>query len=95
MARKIVPVFPAHWFAKSRFPSAERIAAIEAPVLMFHGTDDRLVPFVQGERLAAAARRSRSVEFVAVEGAGHNDVSEVLGPEYFERVRSFVTGGGS
>ena len=75
-----------------QFPSDERIATVEAPVLMYHGTEDTLVPFRQGERLAAAARRSSSVEFIPVEGAGHNDVSETLGRAYFAKVRSFIEG---
>ena len=93
MARKVVPIFPAHWFGRTRFPSEERIARIEAPIFLLHGTADRLVPFRHGERLAAAATRSRSLTFLPVPGAGHNDVSEVLGRAYFVKVRSFVERG--
>jgi pimeloyl-ACP methyl ester carboxylesterase len=92
MARRAVSPFPAHWFARNRFPSEARISRLDVPILLFHGTQDTLVPFRHGERLAAAARPGR-LEFVPVEGAGHNDVSETLGRAYFARVRAFVTGG--
>ena len=40
------------------------------PWLIVHGSEDEGVAFLEGERLAAAAPRTRS-RFLAIEGAGH------------------------
>jgi len=62
-----------------RFPSADRIATLDVPVLIVHGTSDRIVPFGEGERLAAAQPKA---EFLRVEGADHNDLFDVAGDDY-------------
>jgi uncharacterized protein len=42
---------------------------VSEPVLIRHGTEDELVPFAQGEKLAALF--GREVTFVRLKGAGH------------------------
>jgi len=43
------------------------------PVLLLHGTQDEIIPFAHGERLAALRRRERlPVAFHAQEGGSHN-----------------------
>lgn len=46
----------------------ERLAALQMPVLVMHGTDDRLVPFSDGEQFHSAIAGS---ELAALEGIGH------------------------
>jgi acetyl esterase/lipase len=47
-------------------------SADDPPFLLFHGTEDRTVPFAQGESLAAALEMAGAqVTFVRVEGGGH------------------------
>lgn len=88
MAKKMIPLFPARWFMRSRFATDAKIGALELPILLFHGRRDEIVPFEHGERLAAAARADRTT-FVPVDTM-HNDLSETLGRTYFERVAAFV-----
>jgi pimeloyl-ACP methyl ester carboxylesterase len=45
-------------------------ARVAVPWLIVHGSDDEAVALLEGERLAAAAPRTRS-RFLVVEGAGH------------------------
>lgn len=66
-------------FVLGDFPSADRIAALEVPVLIVHGTNDRIVPIGEGERLAAAQPKA---EFLRLEGADHNDLFEIAGDDY-------------
>lgn len=54
------------------FPSFDRIAAIESPVVILHGTDDEVVPYAMGERLYAKVVRKGG--FHSVSGAGHCDL---------------------
>ena len=90
MIRKAIPVLPLHLGAKSRFPSDELIGDLDLPILMFHGTADRVIPFVQGRDLAALARKDRT-RFIRVEGADHNDLAATMGRAYFDEVGNFVT----
>lgn len=67
-------------------------ARVRCPVLVVHGSVDRVSPVEDGRAIAAAAPRG---ELVEVEGAGHNDLwSE---PRFRERlmevVRAFVRSG--
>jgi pimeloyl-ACP methyl ester carboxylesterase len=47
----------------------EAIAGLTMPSLVLHGDEDRAVPFIWGEELAATLPNSRFVKFA---GAGHN-----------------------
>jgi len=63
-----------------RFPNLERLRRVRCPVLLIHGTEDRVVPFAHGRRLWAAAPEPKRALWV--QGAGHNDVARVAGPAY-------------
>ncbi|MBW3534029.1 MAG: alpha/beta hydrolase [Gemmatimonadetes bacterium] len=71
-----------------RFPNLAEIGDVEAPVLVVHGTDDRVIPFSHGRRLHAAAREPK--RFLPVEGAGHNDLVRVAGERYWTALREFA-----
>jgi fermentation-respiration switch protein FrsA (DUF1100 family) len=62
-----------------RFDNVGRIARVAAPTLIVHGTHDSIVPFGEGEKLAAAQPKA---EFLRVEGADHNDLFDRAGDEY-------------
>jgi fermentation-respiration switch protein FrsA (DUF1100 family) len=70
--------------------NATTIRRVFCPVLIFHGTDDRLVPIAMGRTVAAAA--AGPVEFVSIPGAGHNDTYDVGGEAYRDRIARFVLG---
>ncbi len=63
----------------------ESMRAVEAPVLLFHGDRDDLVPIGHGRDLAAAA--GGPVSFVTLEGFGHNTPRE---RDYAERIAAFL-----
>jgi fermentation-respiration switch protein FrsA (DUF1100 family) len=64
------------------------IKQVRCPILLFHGTADRLVPPAMGMRVAAAA--PGPVEVVLIQNAGHNDTYDAGGDQYREKVWSFV-----
>lgn len=64
------------------------IQRVRCPVLIFHGTADRLVPIEMGRKLAETA--PGPVEFVMIESAGHNDTYEMGGKRYKEKLTTFV-----
>jgi hypothetical protein len=65
------------------------IRRVHCPVLVFHGTADRLVPTAMGMQVAAAA--AGPVEVVLIQGAGHNDTYALGGRDYRDKVWAFVT----
>lgn len=71
-----------------RFPNLRHVRRVEAPVLVIHGTEDEVIPFSHGRRLHEAARGT--TRRLWVEGAGHNDLVQVAGGEYWAAVRDFA-----
>jgi fermentation-respiration switch protein FrsA (DUF1100 family) len=64
-----VPVRP---FLLDTFASDQYIAQVKAPVLIMHGTRDRVIPLDSGKALFEAA--SQPKEMVVLDGAGHSDI---------------------
>ena len=65
------PWFPFQYLLLDRWPSIERIARVDVPVIVFHGTDDEFVPVAHGRALAEASERAR---FVEIPGGTHNEI---------------------
>ena len=85
-SRHFTPV--ARYFTRGGYPSVEKIARVRAPLLFFHGDDDRIVPYTLGRRLFDAAPEPKAFE--TLRGAGHNDTVQVGGTAYFERIGAFL-----
>jgi hypothetical protein len=84
-----------HWIFYSlsllgsyRFDSAARMGRVAAPILVVHGTDDEVAPFVLGRKLHDLATGSRT--FLAIEGGGHNDLLARHGEALWDGVRRFL-----
>jgi fermentation-respiration switch protein FrsA (DUF1100 family) len=63
------PFLPVHWLMRDQFPSLERIARVQAPLLILHGTQDRMVPYEMGQKLFAAAKGPKT--FVSIPDGDH------------------------
>jgi len=80
-------LFP-RFILRLRLDNLGTIARVRCPVLVFHGTADRLVPPRMGEAVARAV--PGPVELVWIEGAGHNTTYEVGGHHYRDKLWDFV-----
>jgi alpha-beta hydrolase superfamily lysophospholipase len=60
------------WILKYPFRTDTIIGDVKSPILLIHGSDDKLIPIAHSERLRALARSP--VELLVVPGAGHNDI---------------------
>jgi uncharacterized protein len=69
IAAEVYPWLPVRLLMKDQFRSTDHIAAVTAPVLILHGTRDRVIPFAQGQMLFAAANVPK--QFQELTGAGH------------------------
>lgn len=63
---------PARWLLKDRFDSASRIRDVKAPVLVFHGGRDRVIPERYGRGLYDVAAQPKEFQFF--ENGAHNDL---------------------
>jgi pimeloyl-ACP methyl ester carboxylesterase len=71
IARLHYPLIP-RALVPDAYPSLRRICELQAPLLVLHGDDDRLVPLMDGEALFEAAPGPKRIEVFA--GVGHNDL---------------------
>jgi uncharacterized protein len=69
------------------FNSLPKIRWIRVPKLFIHGDRDDVVPLRLGQELFAASQGIKT--FWVVHGAGHNDILQVAGAEYPQRLGAF------
>ena len=79
-----VPIFPF-----DRFPNYKRIRHVHCPLLIMHGTSDSAIGIWHGRKLFEMANQPK--EFVAVEGADHNDVSPTVTRIYNQALVKFAS----
>jgi len=87
MAAKHYGIFP-RFLVRLQLDNVGAISRVHCPILIFHGTADMLVPITMGREVAAAA--GGPVEFVMIEGAGHNDTYDLGGNAYKAKLAAFV-----
>ncbi|MBW2519438.1 MAG: alpha/beta hydrolase [Deltaproteobacteria bacterium] len=72
---------------RAKYSNVSKIKAIRSPLLLCHGTDDRIVPCVMGERLYDLAPRPKRL--LLAKGGGHSD-GDILGnPDYYATWHEF------
>ena len=76
------------WKARSPLTFVDRV---RAPVLLFHGTDDKAVPHQQSVDFAAAvSRRGGIAELISYEAEGHVFAREASRRDVIERMEAFL-----
>jgi pimeloyl-ACP methyl ester carboxylesterase len=76
----------------TRFSNERMSSDVKSPVLIFHGSDDTVIPFWHGERLFKILPKViKKKKLVMVSGANHNDVRQAMGiSKYLEELRDFI-----
>lgn len=69
-----LPIYPVSRMLHYHFPVYEYIQKADAPVIIFHGTADGIIPYRQAQRLAPLLGKSGA--FISIPGAGHNDLND-------------------
>jgi uncharacterized protein len=65
---------PVRLLMKDQFRSDERIGNVTAPVLILHGTNDRVVPYAMGEQMFDLAKGNKHI--VRFLEGGHEDLDQ-------------------
>lgn len=87
MTRRHYALLPA-FILRLRLDNLTAVRQVRCPVLVFHGTADRLVPIDMGHRVTAAAPGPS--ELVLIEGAGHNDTYAFGATAYRDKLWEFL-----
>jgi pimeloyl-ACP methyl ester carboxylesterase len=92
-ARMVVPGLTTFWRAISRvhFDTVRRVRGLTCPVWVAHGDKDMVIPERMGREVFAAA--AHPGEYLVVHGAGHNNVAEIGGQDYWSWLRRAILDG--
>ncbi len=79
-----VPIFPF-----DKFKNVGKVKKFNRPILIMHGTEDRIVKPWHGKALYKAANEPKS--YLWVEGVGHNDdLATAAWDEYWQAINKFI-----
>jgi hypothetical protein len=72
-AKQRIPLFPVGFFLKYQFKTNEFIKEVDCPIVIFHGTDDTVVPYKSGKKLAKLVSPDK-LTFITISGGDHNNL---------------------
>jgi fermentation-respiration switch protein FrsA (DUF1100 family) len=72
VAKHLLPFLPMSFVLRDKFRADAAIGAVDAPILLMHGEEDREIPIALGELLFEAAREPK--EFVRFASGSHSDL---------------------
>ena len=75
-------------FPNDKFDNFARLKNIACPILLIHGTKDRIIPFWHARKNWKVLHDEK--QKLWVEGAGHVNLREFAGPQYWKTVESFI-----
>lgn len=75
MAKRYYPMYPAKYALRFNFQSFKYLELVECPLVIFHGTEDFVVPYHQGKRLFEEASIPDK-KFYTIEGGEHKNLIE-------------------
>jgi alpha-beta hydrolase superfamily lysophospholipase len=83
------PLIPWQYLLLNQFDSIKKIGDVHVPVLMFHSSDDELVPINDSRRLYVLAHEPK--ELVEIHGS-HRDAFVKSFDTYYDKIDQFVHG---
>ena len=70
-----------------KYNNLTKIKNIHTPLLIIHGTKDKVISFWHGKTLYKNANQPK--EFVAINGGGHNNLPKIGGDKYWSAITKF------
>ena len=90
MSKKVFGFKLPKFILSSTFPSNKRIPKTDIPLLVIHGTNDKVIPFSHGKEIYNLSP-AKIKEFFPIENAGHNDTYYVAGyNKYYGKIDEFI-----
>lgn len=78
----------AGWALDVRYDNIVKINQLKAPLLIFHGAEDEIIPSQMGRELFERAQQPK--QFYSIPFAGHNDTYDIGGAEYWQQWKNFI-----
>ena len=78
----------AGWALEARYDNLAKISQLGAPLLIFHGDEDEIIPQQMGKALFERAPQPK--QFYSIPFAGHNNTYDEGGVKYWQQWRDFV-----
>jgi hypothetical protein len=73
LARILFWMYPIDMLTHFKLPTHEYLTRVTAPVSIFHGTSDGVIPYFNAKRLEENLKPAD--EFITIKGGGHNDLN--------------------
>lgn len=73
LAKHYFPIYPVMPMTKYAFPTYRYFEKISAPICMFHGSKDEVIPYMQAKRLMNL--KKSNVELITIEKGKHNNLN--------------------
>jgi hypothetical protein len=68
------PIYPTGRMSHFKFPVGEYLEDVKAPVTIFHGSSDGVIPYRCASKLKNVLKRGD--EFITIEGGSHNNLND-------------------
>jgi pimeloyl-ACP methyl ester carboxylesterase len=88
MANAIYPFLPLGSFIRTRYENVKKMPQLKLPLFVVQGTRDEVIPVAQGRMVFDAAPEPK--QYLAIEGAHHNDVYVIGGEGYRRALSAFI-----
>lgn len=72
LARYFIPIYPVNQMISYSFPVHRYLEKTGAPIFIFHGTKDEVIPFKHSTWLK---KKNKNIELISIENGKHNDLS--------------------
>ncbi|HTM93409.1 MAG TPA: alpha/beta hydrolase, partial [Flavisolibacter sp.] len=66
-------IYPVTLLIKYSFPIHDYLKKVQAPITIFHGTKDEVVPYKHSKRLE---EENKNLELITIEKGRHNNLSD-------------------
>ena len=73
LAKHYFPIYPVNPMSKYSFPVNEYLPFVKAPVTIFHGTRDEVIPYKQAKRLK---KENPNIRLITIDKGKHNNLSQ-------------------
>ena len=87
VGQSLYPIYPVSWALRFNLKSHEYLQTATCPIAIFHGTDDRVVPYKQAKKLFNSLPKGGN-ELITIEDGRHKNLSEY--PVYWERLSKLL-----
>lgn len=81
-------MLPVGVLLNQHFDSLRRVRSLSMPTLYIHGMADRTVPYQMSQSLYASTPGEKQLYLIP--GADHNNVADIAGPTYRQRLNQFL-----